>query len=278
MANLRAFEVFLAVVDAGSISRAARTLHLTQPAVSHQIGSLERDLGVAVLDRGRHGATLTAAGRAFAHAARAAVDAAVRADAAARGPVALRLVVAQSFTVPFVVPALRDLVDRGVPLPTLSEGSSARTMVEAVRSGEQDVAVVPGPVEAPDLLLRTVGHEEVVVVGFPGTAITLEAVADRPVIGLPVGRGYGQWLAERFARAGLTPEVVATVDSPAAAAALASAGLGTAVVPESAVARAAPRAHLDPPVHRAIVVVARSQDVVDSVASAFEQEGERDAS
>jgi hypothetical protein len=41
------------------------------------------------------------------------------------------------------------------------------------------------------------------------------------------------------------------------------------VVPESAVARAVPRAHLDPPVHRAIVVVARSQDVVDSVASAF---------
>jgi hypothetical protein len=31
-------------------------------------------------------------------------------------------------------------------------------------------------------------------------------------------------------------------------------------------------------VRRAIVVVARSQDVVDSVASAFEQEGERDAS
>lgn len=264
MANLRAFEVFLAVVDAGSISRAARALHLTQPAVSHQIASLERELRVSVLDRGRRGATLTAAGRAFAPAARIAVDAARRAEDVARGTVPLRVIVAQSFTEPFIVPVLRSFHASGLPLPRLTEGASATSMVETVRRGEQDVAVVPGPVVAPDLVVRSAGHEEIVAAGAAGSVVSLDAVAAGPFIGIDPASGYGQWLTDVLAGRAVSP--VTTVGSPRAAAALAGAGLGVAVVPLSAVGSDHRRASLDPPLHRDVAVVARSTGPWEAIA------------
>ncbi len=49
----QAIEVFLAVVRTGSISEAAQSLYITQPAVSRHLGALERELGCVLLVRGR---------------------------------------------------------------------------------------------------------------------------------------------------------------------------------------------------------------------------------
>ena len=49
--TLRQLQTFIAAVEAGSITQAARALHLTQPAASQQLRQLERILGVRLLDR-----------------------------------------------------------------------------------------------------------------------------------------------------------------------------------------------------------------------------------
>ena len=54
---------FLAVADTGSFSKAAETLYVTQPAISQQIGELERQFGVELFARTRRSAVLTAAGK-----------------------------------------------------------------------------------------------------------------------------------------------------------------------------------------------------------------------
>lgn len=42
---------FVKIVEAGSFSQAARTIHVAQPALSHQIAELEASLGMALLKR-----------------------------------------------------------------------------------------------------------------------------------------------------------------------------------------------------------------------------------
>src|SRR4051812_31542674 len=58
----RRLMTFRAVAHARSFSRAAESLSLTQPSVSHQIALLETEVGVRLLDRGRGGLRLTDAG------------------------------------------------------------------------------------------------------------------------------------------------------------------------------------------------------------------------
>ena len=56
---------FVRIVEAGSFSQAARTIHVAQPALSQQIAELEASLGVALLQRSARGARPTAAGQRF---------------------------------------------------------------------------------------------------------------------------------------------------------------------------------------------------------------------
>jgi DNA-binding transcriptional LysR family regulator len=63
--KLHDLHVLMAVVQAGSMSRAAQVLNTTQPAVSRSIADLEHTIGVRLLDRGRHGVEPTEYGRAL---------------------------------------------------------------------------------------------------------------------------------------------------------------------------------------------------------------------
>lgn len=60
--ELRVLRYFLAVVREGSISGAARVLHVTQPTLSRQLQDLEEELGQKLLIRGSHNVSLTAEG------------------------------------------------------------------------------------------------------------------------------------------------------------------------------------------------------------------------
>jgi DNA-binding transcriptional LysR family regulator len=66
---------FVTVAQEGQITRAARKLHIAQPALSQAIAQLEADLGLKLLDRHPRGVTLTGAGEQFLDKARAAVAA-----------------------------------------------------------------------------------------------------------------------------------------------------------------------------------------------------------
>jgi DNA-binding transcriptional LysR family regulator len=85
MDRLSVMHQFVRVVEAGSFSGAARLLGQGQPAISKAVAQLEDRLGVRLLTRTTRAVTLTDAGQIFYDRARAALDAADEAEAAARG-------------------------------------------------------------------------------------------------------------------------------------------------------------------------------------------------
>ena len=68
--NLERLELFLKIVDTGTVSGAGREANLTQPAVSRSLKLLEEEIGVDLFDRQGRGLLLTAAGRALIPCAR----------------------------------------------------------------------------------------------------------------------------------------------------------------------------------------------------------------
>lgn len=61
--NLTQLEVFIAIVDTGSLKAAAEVVGLTQSAVSHALKRLESELGVTLIERGRQESSITGIGQ-----------------------------------------------------------------------------------------------------------------------------------------------------------------------------------------------------------------------
>ena len=69
MISLRQLRYFRGIATEGSLSAAARSLGVAQPALSYHLGELEQDLGITLVERSNRGVRLTDAGRRlWAHA------------------------------------------------------------------------------------------------------------------------------------------------------------------------------------------------------------------
>ncbi|MCW0209000.1 MAG: LysR substrate-binding domain-containing protein [Achromobacter sp.] len=173
--SLRAMQCFVAVVSTGSISRAAETLHVAQPALSLLIRNLEEDLGVVLLHRSARGVTPSAAGsRMLAHAREilGRIDAAradVREDAnAPRGAVSVAM--SMSMAKLLTVPLLRFSLEHwpGVYLKIIE--SSTGYIPGFVSSGHADLGLTFSDDASTDLSFQHLIDEELVVVSPPAGA------------------------------------------------------------------------------------------------------------
>ncbi|MET7930965.1 LysR family transcriptional regulator [Streptomyces sp. NPDC005349] len=253
MASLRALECLVAVADSGSITQAALLLHSSQPAVSHQLASLERETRTVLLHRESRGVRLTPAGRAAVADARRAVEAAASAVRSARaaGEAAggvLRLACAQSLTVPLLAAVIRRWHRRHPEVAiTLRESTAMDEALGLVDSDEVDVAVLTAP-SADHFTVTAIAEEEIVLAAPTDHPLTeqptvrLEDLEGVPLVHFAPDNGLSAWLDQSFAHAGVHPETVMRTSVTAAAPQLAAAGLGVAVCPVSAVSPGFPGA------------------------------------
>ncbi|QIG41689.1 LysR family transcriptional regulator [Nocardioides anomalus] len=246
MPTLRALECLVAVADCGSITQAALHLHSSQPAVSHQLATLEREARTPLVRRVPRGVVLTPAGRAALAHARTAVEAASSSVRAARAvdegtAGTVRLAVAQSLTVALAAPTIRDWhrrrPDVSVALRELVVMDDAVTALEA---GEVDLALVPAPAPA-SLHAVEVAEEEVVLTAAADhplaarAAVRLEELEGLDLVHFAPENSLRGWLDEHLVRARVRATPVVRTAVTAAAPQLAAAGLGVAVTPVSAV-------------------------------------------
>jgi DNA-binding transcriptional LysR family regulator len=133
--DLARLRVFQAVADEGSFSRAARTLFLSQPAVTQHIRALEAELGVPLFDRLGRRTTLTPAGESLAQHVPQILGMVRAAEAAAReaggeASRTLRLGVSETLATYVLPPLLRDLQRRRPDTELrLTVGDSAELLV-----------------------------------------------------------------------------------------------------------------------------------------------------
>ncbi|WP_410596182.1 LysR family transcriptional regulator [Amycolatopsis sp. lyj-23] len=160
--EIRELRAFVAVVEAGAMSKAARQLHLSQPALSQTITALERRLGVRLLVRTSTGVQVTEAGTTLLSEARAVLarhDQALAAMArhTADGGGVLRVGVPLELPPDLLPSALARLPDTRVQARHLSSVAQ----VAALRAGELDVGLVRERPPGPDLDAALVVTEDV---------------------------------------------------------------------------------------------------------------------
>ncbi|NED76271.1 LysR family transcriptional regulator, partial [Streptomyces sp. SID9944] len=242
--DLGALELLLAVARLGSLGGAARELGITQPAASSRIRSMERQLGLALVDRSPRGSRLTDAGALVTDWARRVVEAAEAFDAgtqALRDRRDSRLRVAASMTIAeYLLPgwliALRG--HRPDTAVSLLAGNSA-TVAERLLAGEADLGFVEGVSVPAGLDSVVIAHDRLIVVAAPAhpwarrrRPLDAAELAATPLILREKGSGTRQVLDA--ALGGLARPLI-ELSSTTAVKAAAVSGAGPAVLSELAV-------------------------------------------
>ncbi|GAA2277834.1 LysR family transcriptional regulator [Nonomuraea roseoviolacea subsp. roseoviolacea] len=280
--TLRQLEYLVTVVDTGSFTRAAEQLHVTQPALSHQMRALESAVGGPLLERLPRAVRLTPMGRAVLPHARAALAEAERLHRVARRAAGLEegeLEVAAIYSVSLGIlpPVLRSWRRRhpGVRI-RLREYPHADLLQAAMAAGRADLAVGPVPAgwEGP---IRELGVEEFAVVlpaddplaGRSTGTVALTELADRAWVHYAPGNGLADLLDQFCTQAGFHPPAAIRAEQTSAVPLLAAAGLGPALVPANIVPPHFDGVLLrpDPPIRRTLAAYTRTRP--DPVTVAF---------
>lgn len=244
-------EAFVAIVRRGGFTRAAVTLHLSQPAISRRVHLLEHELGAPLFDRMRSGAALTDAGRAFLPHAEALL--ASRQDGLAavsalrggdRGTVTLAIVGTLASTM--LTERLRRFREAFPAIDLLVRTALSREVSELVRRGDATLGLRYEADPDPELVSTTLHDEPMVAVCSPrhrlaqARRVKPAALAGERWITFPPRPGpgpepYATRLEHRLAACGLSGAEVLHIDSLTAQKRMVEAGFGLALLSESSV-------------------------------------------
>ena len=210
-------ESLIAVADAGTITEAAKRVHVSQSALSRRLQLLETALEAELLVRGRHGAELTAIGRqAVAHArsivSRCDEMAADIADHLGLRQGTVRVgggATVTSFLLPQVIASFQ--ADHpGIRFYVKEAGS--HEVADGVASGAVEVGVVTLPLSTPEVAVRELVADQIVLVARAGHELGTRAVSPAELrrhsfIAFEPGSAVRQIIDARLARAGVDIDV-----------------------------------------------------------------------
>ena len=239
-------EGFLETARHRNLSRAADALHVTQPALTARIQTLESELGTALFVRGRHGMDLTDAGRAFLPYAERAMNAL---DAGAslltelqRGGTGELVLGAAPAVSTYVLPAL--LVRYAADFPNVRlvvrTGHSEEILDLAVRR-EIDLGLVR-ELRHPDIDAVPLYEDELVLVAAGShrlgerTTVGVHELEEARLILFDRTSSYYELTNAFFREAGVAPSGIMELDNIDAAKQMVGQGLGVALLPHTSVA------------------------------------------
>jgi len=198
--ELHALDVYVSVVELGSLSRAAARHHITQPSVSGRIRTLERQLGLTLLERTPNGSHPTVAGRVVAEWAEGVLRSAEELNvgvAALKAQRSGRLRVAASLTIgEYLLPGwLQQFVRRHPGDAVTLDVANSTAVLDLLRRGRADLGFIESPGAVDDMTEQVVAHDRLrLVVGrsHPWArrqSISVDAVVTTPMVLREPGSG-----------------------------------------------------------------------------------------
>lgn len=249
--SIRQLEVFVALVDQGSFTRAAQALGLSQSTVSGHIADLERRLGTMVVERGRRRVRPTAAGDALLPPARETLKAERTTRMAVEELTGLlrgQLAIGGS-TIPaiyFLPPVLARFHERYPDIALRLVTGDSREVLDRILASDIEIGVVGAQPDASQFDAAPFGTDRLVLVLPPGHALAARkelAVADvlhEPMVMREEGSGTREAILRALAADGdeatdVALNVVLEVGSNESQKAAVRAGVGVAFVSDRAV-------------------------------------------
>lgn len=240
----RRLRVLHEVARRGGVMRAAEALHLTASAVSQQLAQLEREVGLALIDRSQRRVSLTPAGRVLAGYAERVEDELTEArreltrfTERLAGPV--HIAAFPTVITHVLVPAMRDLAERHPKITPIIHEVYGQPALQELRLGEVDVVITEQDLSVPalphpSLHERTLYVDEfrvVVPASWPDPPRTVADLADVPWIADWPEHSCGQALERLASMHGFEPRKAHVIMEFGPALALVAAGHGVAIVP-----------------------------------------------
>lgn len=246
---------FIAVVEAGSVSRAARELHLTQPAVTRRVQRLEQAVGAQLIDRRKRPFALTDIGQAAIERCRRLVSTRDELKALAQGgglsPAReCRIGVAHALTELALMEPIEELRETFPSVVLRLYTGWSPDLVERVRSGALDAAVVllpQGESLPPGTDGAVLASEQLVVIApkrWRARSLTTRELADIGWILNPEGCAVRAWLQRSLARGGAPLRVGVEAYNYELQMSLVARARGVGLVPARLLARSASRKEL----------------------------------
>ncbi len=270
--DLDALRSFCHVARERSFSRAAKLLHVSQPAMSVRIKTLESELGERLFDRARQGVALTEAGSVLFESAEKIFRDVEGALARLRelretGSGRVRLGCSDTASLYLLPPVLKRFRKRYAAAEVTIRNAHTSEILDLLVRGELDFGIVTKPVSLDRRLeARDLYAEPFVVVAQAGDPllrrdeVTLQALDGRPMVALERGTATRDAVDRALRQAGVRPRIVLETGNIEVQKQYAAHGFGCAILPRGAIAegdgrRLKARAIKGEPLSRTIVAV-----------------------
>ena len=238
-------KVFRVVADTLNFRRAADELHLTQPAITSQIKSLEEGLGIALFDRISRDIRLTPAGTTLLQYVRqieAISNDAVAALAPFGGQEGIEISIGASHTIAvYLLPRLLLTLQKDWPkLRIHIMGGSTNEILHALTMHQIGVGLIEAPAFRPDLKIEVFGEDELALIVRPDhrwaekTELRAAELVQEPILLREVGSGMRKFVEEYLEKNGVLRQQLRTsidMNSTEGILAAVEAGLGIGFVP-----------------------------------------------
>ncbi|HTM46361.1 MAG TPA: LysR substrate-binding domain-containing protein [Polyangiaceae bacterium] len=244
--NLNQLRVFAAVAREQSITKAAKTLKISQPAVSKQLSELEEAIGTTLVDRLPRGIRLTEAGSVLEEHARRIFQSEAAAEAQLQQLLGLgrgRLSVGASTTIGnYLIPDLFGRFHKAYPRVELQlQIANTAEIQRLVKEDELDLGLTEGFAEAEGLQVQVVAHDEMVMIVAPHSPLAKKgSIGSSALSGLPLlvreeGSGTRDVIEAALAERGVELLPAMSLGSTEALKQAVASGLGAAIVSKLAV-------------------------------------------